>query len=90
MTPDATVSCFQLIQPFFKMNHDEQDEQDAAAGLQRQLDELKRIIQQQPDGSSGSQREEVSKLKIRVAHLLRALDAKDRVIKELLQHEALK
>lgn len=67
-----------------------QDERDAAAGLQRQLDELKRIIQQQSDSSSGSQQEEVSKLKIRVAHLLRALDAKDRVIKELLQHEALK
>ncbi|KAJ2320373.1 hypothetical protein GGI00_006244 [Coemansia sp. RSA 2681] len=70
-----------------------------AEGLQRQLDELRTIVQQgfasspqqpqqrAPQSSTGSdsreREQEVEKLHIRIEHLVRALDAKDIVIQQL-------
>ncbi|KAJ1666813.1 hypothetical protein EV178_001897 [Coemansia sp. RSA 1646] len=68
-----------------------------AAGLQRQLDELRSIIQLRsiampqplaPRAETDSdeqqqQQSEIKKLNNRIKHLVRALDAKDREIQEL-------
>ncbi|KAJ2867370.1 hypothetical protein GGH94_000890 [Coemansia aciculifera] len=69
-----------------------------AEGLQRQLDELRKIIQQGHTGGSQQQQQapppsivsdnrereqEVEKLRIRIEHLVRALDAKDLTIQQL-------
>ncbi|KAJ2052248.1 hypothetical protein GGI03_008958 [Coemansia sp. RSA 2337] len=68
-----------------------------AEGLQRQLDELREIIQQghtdgsqqqqqqatQPSTVSDNREQEIEKLRIRVEHLVRALDAKDLTIQQL-------
>ncbi|KAJ1723281.1 hypothetical protein LPJ53_002379 [Coemansia erecta] len=71
------------------------NEQIIAAGLQKQLDELREVIQrmnskptqEQPvpskDTSDTKAKEEIQKLNIRISHLLRALDAKDALIKDL-------
>ncbi|KAJ2843124.1 hypothetical protein GGI22_007322 [Coemansia erecta] len=63
-----------------------------AAGLQRQLDELRSIIQLRSSatpvpsveaGTCEQQQCEIKKLSNRIKHLVRALDAKDRRIQEL-------
>ncbi|KAJ2038169.1 hypothetical protein GGH13_009911 [Coemansia sp. S155-1] len=69
-----------------------------AEGLQRQLDELREIIQQghtdgsqqqqqqqatQPSTVSDNREQEIEKLHIRIEHLVRALDAKDLIIQQL-------
>ncbi|KAJ2822397.1 hypothetical protein IWW50_004229 [Coemansia erecta] len=64
-----------------------------AAGLQRQLDELREIIQggngsltqqsAQADDSTKQLQGEIEKQRVRIVHLLRALDDKDRIIGEL-------
>ncbi|KAJ1759854.1 hypothetical protein GGH19_001774 [Coemansia sp. RSA 1807] len=67
-----------------------------AAGLQRQLDELREIIHRGGDGSAQQSRQskqendsiqnlqaEIEKQRVRIVHLLRALDSKDRVIDQL-------
>ncbi|KAJ2029477.1 hypothetical protein IWW57_001701 [Coemansia sp. S610] len=70
-----------------------------AEGLQRQLDELREIIGQghiggsqqqqqqapQPSVDSGDRelQQEVEQLRIRIGHLVRALDAKDLAIRQL-------
>ncbi|KAJ2784277.1 hypothetical protein GGI15_002294 [Coemansia interrupta] len=73
----------------------QKDEQIIADGLQKQLDELREIIarmnskplQEQTvsskDADDAKTKEEIQKLNIRISHLLRALDAKDALIKDL-------
>ncbi|KAJ2162227.1 hypothetical protein GGF46_000844 [Coemansia sp. RSA 552] len=66
-----------------------QHEDTVAAGLQRQVDELREIIQMGGAGAGTDTKRqqqleaEVQRQRVRIGHLLRALDAKDAAIEQL-------